>query len=74
MLSSVLRNPQLIARQQKTFLRPFLACGGLRFPVSAQRYRFQVPVGRASLRRQKSRSRQPIDDNGSYGAVRNGQS
>ena len=27
------------------FLRPFLACGGLRFPVSAQGYRLQVPFG-----------------------------
>ena len=30
---------------EKPFLRPFLACGGLRFPVSAQRYRLQVPFG-----------------------------
>jgi len=37
---------------------------GLRFPVSARRHRLQAPFGRVSLRRAKSRSRQPIDDNG----------
>src|SRR6516162_11645207 len=28
---------------EKPFLRPFLACGGLRFPVSARRHRLQAP-------------------------------
>ena len=30
---------------EKPFLRPFLACGGLRFPVSARRHRLQAPFG-----------------------------
>ena len=33
------------SRAERPFLRPFLARGGLRFPVSAQRYRLQVPFG-----------------------------
>ena len=32
-------------RARRPLLRPFLARGGLRFPVSAQRYRLQVPFG-----------------------------
>src|SRR6516225_11526479 len=35
--------PSLLA--EKPLLRPFLACGCLRFPVSAQRHRLQVPFG-----------------------------
>ena len=30
---------------EKPFLRPFLACGGLRFPVSARRRRLRAPFG-----------------------------
>ena len=30
---------------ERPFLRPFLACGGLRFPVSARRHRLQAPFG-----------------------------
>ena len=30
---------------EKPFLRPFLACGGLWFPVSARRHRLQAPFG-----------------------------
>ena len=30
---------------EKPFLRPFLACGGLLFPVSARRHRLQAPLG-----------------------------
>src|SRR5215831_2213342 len=30
---------------EKPFLRPFLACSGLRFPVSAQRYRLRSLFG-----------------------------
>ena len=30
---------------EKPFLRPFLARGGLRFPVSARRHRLQAPFG-----------------------------
>ena len=30
---------------EKPFLRPFLACGGLRFPVSARRPRLRAPFG-----------------------------
>ena len=33
---------------EKPFLRPFLACGGLRFPVSAQRPKIDIGV-RANL-------------------------
>ena len=30
---------------EKPFLRAFLACGGLRFPISARRHRLQAPFG-----------------------------
>ena len=30
---------------ERPFLRPFLACGGLRFPVSLPRHRLQAPFG-----------------------------
>ena len=30
---------------EKPFLRAYLACGGLRFPVSARRHRLQAPFG-----------------------------
>src|SRR6516165_5227219 len=30
---------------EKPFLGPFLACDGLRFPVSARRHRLQAPFG-----------------------------
>src|SRR6516162_1521862 len=42
---------------EKPLLRPFLARGGLRFPVSAQRYRLQVPFS-ASV----SGGRNPVPD------------
>jgi len=36
------------AAREKPFLRPFLACGGLRFPVSARRHSLQAPFGAQS--------------------------
>jgi hypothetical protein len=42
---------------ERPVLRPYLARGCLRFPVSARRHRLQAPFWRASLRRQKSRSK-----------------
>jgi hypothetical protein len=33
------------SQAERPFLRPFPACGGLRYPVSARRHRHQVPFG-----------------------------
>ena len=55
--SSRIRAPSPKNQAERPFLRPFLGCGGLRFPVSARRYRLQVSFWRVRLRRQESRSK-----------------
>jgi acyl-CoA dehydrogenase len=36
------------SQAERPFLRPFFACGGLRFPLSARRYRLQALLARQS--------------------------